>query len=81
MWGYVEDVIAGRRAACRELRWGCERYKRDYESEEWEYRIEEADFVIDKIETQCHHRQGENLDGNPLQGKPLRLESLLFTGS
>lgn len=75
MWGYVEDVIAGRRAACRELRWGCERYKRDFESGEWDYRVDEADFVIDKIETQCHHRQGEDLDGNPLQGKPLKLES------
>ena len=77
MWGYIEDVIEGQRAACRELRWGCERYKRDFESGEWDYRVEEADFVIDKI---------KGIDGRIIQATPSQISdrfarAIRFSGS
>lgn len=73
--GYVDDVIAGRRAACVELRQACRRFRADMASGRWRYDTDEADYVIEKIETQFVHRKGETLAGEPLRGKPLRLEA------
>lgn len=73
--GYVDDVIAGRRAACVELRQACRRFRADMASGRWRYDTSEADYVIEKIETQFVHRKGETLAGEPLRGKPLKLEA------
>lgn len=73
--GYVDDVIEGRRAACVELRQACRRFRADMASGRWRYDTSEADYVIEKIETQFVHRKGETLAGEPLRGKPLKLEA------
>ena len=73
--GYVDDVIEGRRAACVELRQACRRFRADMASGRWRYDTAEADYVIEKIETQFVHRKGETLAGEPLRGKPLKLEA------
>ena len=40
----------------------------------WDISTAEADYAIEKIQTQFIHRKGEDLDGVPLKGKPLILE-------
>ncbi|MBO4931932.1 MAG: terminase large subunit [Clostridia bacterium] len=72
--GYVDAVLTGRKKACTELVQSCRRFRRDIESGRFDIRCEEADYVIEKIETQFVHRQGEDLAGLPLLGKPLLLE-------
>lgn len=71
---YVETILSGRKLACKELYQSCKRFKRDIESGRFEIRCDEADYVIEKIETQFVHRKGEDLNGMPLKGKPLILE-------
>lgn len=71
---YVDDVISGRKVACVETRQACARFRRDVLSDKYVVDCSEADYVIEKIETQFVHRKGEDLGGVPLKGKPLILE-------
>ena len=72
--GYVDDVISGRKIACVETRQACARFRRDVLSGKYVIDCAEADYVIEKIETQFVHRKGEDFGGVPLKGKPLILE-------
>lgn len=72
--GYVDDVISGRKIACVETRQACARFRRDVLSDKYVVDCGEADYVIEKIETQFVHRKGEDFGGVPLKGKPLILE-------
>lgn len=72
--GYVDDVISGRKIACVETRQACARFRRDVLSGKYVIDRGEADYVIEKIETQFVHRKGEDFGGVPLKGKPLILE-------
>lgn len=71
---YVDDVISGRKIACVETRQACARFRRDVLSNKYVIDCGEADYVIEKIETQFVHRKGEDFGGVPLKGKPLILE-------
>lgn len=71
---YVDDVISGRKIACVETRRACARFRRDVLSGKYVVDCGEADYVIEKIETQFVHRKGEDFGGVPLKGKPLILE-------
>lgn len=71
---YVDDVISGRKIACVETRQACARFRRDVLSDKYVIDCGEADYVIEKIETQFVHRKGEDFGGVPLKGKPLILE-------
>ena len=71
---YVSAIIAGKKIACDELRLACQRFINDVSSGRYDIDTYEADYVIDKIQTQFVHRKGEDLNGNPLKGKPLILE-------
>ena len=71
---YVAGVLNGEIDACRELKQAAQRYVDDKACGRWDYRTDEADYVIQKIQTQFVHRKGETLDGTPLKGKPLILE-------
>ena len=71
---YADDVIAGREQAGKEIVQACERFKRDLEREDLELREKEPDLAICIMQTTLVHKQGEDLDGNPLQGKPFILE-------
>lgn len=71
---YVDDVISGRKVACVETRQACVRFRRDVLSGKYDIDCAEADYVIEKIETQFVHRKGEDFGGVPLKGKPLILE-------
>lgn len=72
--GYVDDVLSGRKIACVETRQACARFRRDVLSDKYVVDCGEADYVIEKIETQFVHRKGEDFGGVPLKGKPLILE-------
>lgn len=72
--GYVYDVLSGRKIACVETRQACARFRRDVLSDKYVVDCGEADYVIEKIETQFVHRKGEDFGGVPLKGKPLILE-------
>lgn len=71
---YVEDIIKGKKVACKEIIQMCKRYKKDRLNKEYEFKVEEAEYVIEIIETQIVHEMGQALDGTPLRGKPLMLE-------
>lgn len=71
---YVDDVVSGRKIACVETRQACVRFRRDVLSDKYVVDCGEADYVIEKIETQFVHRKGEDFGGVPLKGKPLILE-------
>ena len=71
---YVDDIISGRKIACVETRQACARFRRDVLSGKYVVDCGEADYVIEKIETQFVHRKGEDFGGVPLKGKPLILE-------
>lgn len=71
---YVDSILSGRKIACQELVQACDRFKRDLENPEFDFRPKDAEFVIRIIETTFVHQQGEMLDGTPLRGKPFLLE-------
>jgi len=74
VWRYVDEIISGKKIACEDLRLACLRFRKDCESGKWDYCPNEADYVIEKIQTQFIHNKGETIDGTPLNGKPLILE-------
>lgn len=71
---YARSIVDGRKAACVETRQACQRYLDDVASGCWDIRYDEADYVVDRIQTTFVHRQGEDLEGRPLRGKPLLLQ-------
>ena len=71
---FADDVISGKKVAGKEIILACERYKKDLQREDLELRTNDPDFCINIIQNLLVHQQGEDLDGNPLQGKPLILQ-------
>ena len=71
---YADDVIAGKVIAGKEVIAACERYKADLKRTDLELRKHDAALIMSIIENTLVHAQGEDLDGNPLQGKPLILQ-------
>lgn len=72
---YVKDVVSGKKIACKELKQVCQRFLDDKKNPKFVFRTKEANFVIGIIENLFEHIQGESLDGKPLAGNNLKLES------
>lgn len=72
--GYAQSIVTGEKIACKELRQACRRFLADLENIRWDFRIDNAEFVIKVIERTMKHQQGERLDGSPLRGAPFLLE-------
>lgn len=72
---YVDDVLNGKRVACKEVKQACQRYKDDRKNPNYTFNSKDANFVISIIESVFVHIEGETLDGEPLHGKPFLLES------
>lgn len=72
--GYADDVISGRKIACRETIQMCERFKRDLQNPLYDFNPKNAEFVIQIIEKTFVHQKGEDMKGHPLRGKPFLLE-------
>lgn len=71
---YVNGCIDGRINCNPERVLGAKRFLRMMADKRYELRYDAADFVIGFIETAIVHRQGEDLEGRPLAGKPFLLE-------
>ena len=71
---YADNVISGKTVAGKEVVAACERFKRDLVREDLELREHDPDLAINIMQTTLVHAQGEDLDGNPLLGKPFLLE-------
>lgn len=71
---YARGAVAGNIPACREVKQTCERFLADLERDDLELRTREPDFVLGIIERLMVHRQGEDMDGQPLMNKPLVLQ-------
>lgn len=72
--GYVSAVLSGEKPAGHNLIQACERFERMCADPAYEVRARDADFVIGIIETTFKHRQGQDLAGRPMRGKPFLLE-------
>lgn len=72
---YVKDIKTGKKVACKELKQIVGRFEDDLKNPKFDFKTKEANFVIGIIENLFEHIQGETLDGEPLAGKNLKLES------
>lgn len=66
--GYARGILDGNIIANTERKQACERFFADIESDAWDFRVTDAEFVIQIIEELFVHIKG------PLKGKPLTLE-------
>jgi len=71
---YVDAVMLGHKVAGLDQLRACNRFMNMLQDGEYDIRTKDADFVIGIIEKTYKHRQGEDMDGNPLRGKPFLLE-------
>jgi len=72
---YAEDIIAGRIRANEYRIKSCQRFLDDINDPDYEVKIKDADFVINLIERQFVHEQGETIPGKPLLGAPFLLSA------
>ena len=72
---YVNDILTGKKIACKELKQACQRYKDDRKNPEYVFNSRDPNFVISVIESVFVHIEGETLSGEPLNGKPFLLEA------
>lgn len=71
---FADDCISGKRIVGKEIVAACERYKQDLKRDDLELRTHDPDLAINIMQTTLVHAQGEDLDGNPLLGKPFILQ-------
>ena len=60
---YAVSIMEGRKIACKELIQGCCRFIQDLDNQAYDFKPNDAEFVIRFIEQLCKHKQGEMLDG------------------
>ena len=72
--GYADDVLQGRTAAGVEVVAACARYQRDLKRADLELRPRDPDIAINIMQSTLVHAQGEDLNGEPLLGRPFLLE-------
>lgn len=70
---YVESILSGKKIANKWVKLACQRYVDDLKRDDLEFRTNEPDTAIELIQAQMVHSKGEDLDGNPLFGKPFLL--------
>ncbi len=71
---YARGIAEGRIIANRDRVLGCKRFLRMCQEGRYEIDTGDADFVIGIIEATYKHRQGQNLQAEPMRGKPFLLE-------
>ena len=71
---YAQGIADGRIIANKDRVLGCQRFLRMIQDTRYEVRTGDADFVIGIIQATYKHRQGQNLQAEPLRGKPFLLE-------
>lgn len=77
---WAEDCASGKIVVGKEVAQACERYIGDLKRKDLELKTHDPDLVINIIQNTLVHQQGEDIEGNPLMGKPFLLEPWqLFT--
>ena len=71
---YADDVINGNIVASDDVIAACQRFKNDLKRSDLELRTKQPDRVLSVIEGIFVHKQGEDMNGEPLLGKPLILQ-------
>lgn len=71
---YASDVISGKIIAGKHIVYACKRFFKDLEREDLELRMHDPIAACSLIERTLVHNQGEDINGNPLKGKPFILE-------
>ena len=71
---YVDDVISGKKIACKEIIQACERFRKDLANPKYDFKPKDAEFVIGIIEKTFVHQKGETMQGYPLRGEPFLLQ-------
>ena len=60
--------------ACLDTRAAARRFLNDLDSGRWDWRPEEAEFIVMCMENLFCHQKGEAIDGSPLRGQPFLLQ-------
>ena len=71
---YAKNVVAGKKVAGKEIVLACKRFLEDLKRDDLEYDDHDPDLVINIIERYMIHKQGEDINGESLVGKPLILQ-------
>lgn len=71
---YANDVVKGKITAGKEIVAACERFLSDLERDDLELRTRDPDVAIAIMEQTLVHAQGEDIKGEPLLGRPFKLE-------
>lgn len=66
---YAKDITKGTKIACKELKQACQRFLDDLENTSYDFRPEDAEYVINIIENTIVHIKGD------LTGRPFLLEA------
>lgn len=70
---YAHQVCEGKRLAGKEVVLSCRRFLNDLQREDLELRTKEPDLVINIVERLMVHKQGQDMNGQPLMNAPFRL--------
>lgn len=70
---YAEQVVAGEIISGNNVR-ECKRFLEDLKRDDIELRPKDPDFVINVIQKFMVHKQGEDMQGNPLMNSPFILQ-------
>lgn len=74
VFDYVNGVASGDILVNKERRQGVERFLKSLEDDRYDFRPDEAEKLIFIIENTFVHRQGENLQGQSMRGRPFLLQ-------
>lgn len=74
VFDYVNGVSDGSILVNKERKQGVERFLKGLKDERYDFRPDEAEKVIYIIENTFVHRQGENLQGQSMRGRPFLLQ-------
>lgn len=71
---YAKDVLKGKIKTGKEVVLACSRWTADLKRKDLELHTKEPDFVIGIIERFMVHKEGEDMQAEPLKNKPLKLQ-------
>ena len=71
---YAKKIVAGKQIAGVDVIRACQRFLDDLKRDDLEYRQHDPDVVINIIEGFMIHKQGDDINGESMVGKPLILQ-------
>lgn len=71
---YANSIVNKKKVACKETIQMCERFFNDLKNKAYDFNPKDAEFVIQIIEKTFVHQKGEDMNGEPLRGKPFLLQ-------